>query len=82
MKNAFLYTSDALGARTRDADGAETVQVVMIMGIFAIIVALVFLSSGGLRDQINGLAGKVGIKLEKTGDCVENAGNTNQCDTN
>lgn len=83
MLNALTYA--AVAARTgaeaaadtarERQDGAEVVQVVMIMGIFAIIIAVVFLINGGLRDQIVDLGRSVGEKIGVISDDVTAAPN-------
>lgn len=46
--------------RLRDEErGAETIQVIMIMGIMALIIAAVFLTDNGIRSAIIKLGNKV-----------------------
>lgn len=62
MSNFFLkiwVRGESAVARMRTQDGAETVQVIMIMGIFALLIAAVFLADGGIRDSIQNLGDRV-----------------------
>lgn len=79
MLNALTYAAAAATTEASAAarqvrerqDGAETVQVVMIMGIFAIIVAILFLTPAfGLRDRITELGDSIGTKLGLIGEDV------------
>lgn len=67
MFNFFLkiqVLSQNAAARLRTQDGAETIQVIMIMGIMALIIAAVFLSSGGLGEQIEALGTRVSNAIQ------------------
>lgn len=57
--------SEVAAARTRldEEQGAETVQVIMIMGIMAIIVVALFFSNIGLKQAILDLGTTVKDKL-------------------
>ena len=50
-------------SRLKDQQGAETIQVIMIMGIMALIIAAVFLIDGGLKDKIEDLGTTIGEKI-------------------
>jgi len=52
-------------SRFKDQQGAETIQVIMIMGIMAFVIAGVFLADGGLRDKITNLGTTIGEKITK-----------------
>lgn len=56
-----LAVRDRLLERAKDERGAETVQVIMIMGIMAIIIGAVFLVGGdsSLKGRISSLGSKV-----------------------
>jgi hypothetical protein len=54
-------------SRLKDQQGAETIQVIMIMGIMAIIIAAVFLVDGGLKDKITTLGTTIGEKITNIG---------------
>lgn len=53
-------------SRVGDRDGAEVVQVVMIMGIVALIVIAIFLGTGngGLQKSLTDLGGRVQSLLD------------------
>lgn len=64
----FVAAQTEIYSRKNDEDGAETVQVVMIMGIMAIIVTtLFFLPQVGLKQAIINLGNTVKSQLTGAG---------------
>lgn len=65
------FAPRSLDEINREEDGAETVQVIMIMGIMAVIIGAIFFV-GGLKDSIIGLG-------EKVVNCVKAVTGTGSC---
>lgn len=71
MNNFFLKlwvsgqnATNRAADRLRAQEGAETVQVVMIMGIMAILIAVIFFGPFGLKQKITDLGTNVGNKIQ------------------
>ena len=51
-------------SRFKDQQGAETIQVIMIMGIMALIIAAIFFGPFGIKQRIEDLGTAVGNKIK------------------
>ena len=56
MNNFFLKIYVSAPTRLRSQAGAETVQVIMIMGIMALLIAAIFAPGSPIYDAIKSLA--------------------------
>ena len=56
MNNFFLKIYVSASTRLRSQAGAETVQVIMIMGIMALLIAAIFAPGSPIYDAIKNLA--------------------------
>ena len=51
-------------SRLKDQQGAETIQVIMIMGIMALLIAAIFFGPFGLKTKITALGTDVADKIQ------------------
>lgn len=62
MSNFFLklwVRGESAARRLRTQEGAETVQVIMIMGIMALLIGLLLAPGSPINDEIRDLANQV-----------------------
>lgn len=76
MSNFFLKlwvsgqnATHRAGERLRAQEGAETVQVIMIMGIMAVLIAFIFFGPGDIAAKIQDLGENVRDKI----DCISSS---------
>ena len=64
MNNFFLKIYVSASTRLRSQAGAETVQVIMIMGIMALLIAAIFAPGSPVYEAIEELASKVKTAIQ------------------